>query len=71
MEDYQELDMLHTLIKSGLEKLRARSCPCTYRACKSSLTYMKKRERKLFLKIISQLENYLYCLTKTFFAVQD
>ena len=34
---------------SGLEKLCARSCLCTYRARKSSLMYMKKRVRKLFL----------------------
>ena len=34
---------------SGLEKLHARSCLCTYRACKSSLKYMKKRVHKLFL----------------------
>ena len=33
----------------GLEKLCARSCPCTYRACKSSLTYTKKHVCKLFL----------------------
>ena len=36
-------------IKPRLEKLPACLCPCTYHACKSSLTYTKKRVRKLFL----------------------
>ena len=34
------------LIYLGSEKLRARSCPCTYRVHKSSSTYTEKRVQK-------------------------
>ena len=48
--------------------MRARSCPCTCRACKSSLMYTKNVYANYFsVKIISELENYLYCSLKRFF----
>ena len=45
---------------AGLEKLRARSCPCMYDIHEKTCT-----------QTISQLENYPYCFTKMFFAVKD